>query len=154
MIPVVTSSHLDSFSKDLDAWWFQRVIEQINQNTKTDDSLPISAKEIHQKIQRLRDKYTEETIPTEFSDGDSIDEANSIDDNRQFIIQLKTIGITQFKKAKQNYYKAFTQRTKWFEQGYFSDVDINKYEHKLTSEWEEESEKIILVQTKQNNYRK
>ncbi len=141
LIPYIWSSHSDSLSKDLDAWWFQRVIKQINQNIKTDDCLPISANEIHQKIQRLRDKYTEDAIPTEFYDGDSIEDANNIDDNRQFITQLKKIGLNQFKKAKQNYYKAVTQRTKWFEQGCFSAVDINNYENKLISEWEEELEK-------------
>jgi hypothetical protein len=137
LIPVVhNNSHLKNFSDDLDSWWFSRVVKQLSD----DKDKPILTTEVHQKVQRLRDRYKEDAIPVDFSDGERLDDANNISDEEQFIVQLKTIGLTIFSRAKQNYRKAYRQRSIWLENGRFFDTDLEKYEKQLIGEFEEEYE--------------
>lgn len=124
--------HLDKFSEDLDSWWFQRVIEQI----ENDDSLPITLKEINDKIQDLRDNYPKDSLPVSF-DGKKVELPDTIN-SEQFIFQLKEIGYNRvIELAKQDYYKAYLQRSEWTEKyHYLSLEEIMEYEKKLIEKWE------------------
>lgn len=132
--------HIENFTKDLDAWWTQLVIKQL-----TDGNINfISAQEIDQKMNRLRDKYTENKTSIDYLDTDEINKnlliKENIDDTRQFITQLKRVGFVRFEQVKQDYYKASFQRSKWLENYKFENYEENlkNYNKQLINEWNNE----------------
>lgn len=121
LLPQVRQNHVDSFFNDLTEWWY----------TKVTNTFPIiTVSEIEEKIQDLRDKYPKDSLPLHY-EGKEISLPNDID-SRRFVRQLKAIGYNrQIEAAKQDYYKAYSERCEWQTNGYILPEDIIDYENIL-----------------------
>jgi hypothetical protein len=59
-------------------------------------------------------------------------------EGRPFIRQLKAVGVggIRIEFAKRDYYRAFTQRSKWVREHLVFDGEISRYELTLIEEWQ------------------
>jgi len=141
----VRKQHADSFFSELDGWWFKRVVKQLQSESEI-----ITYHELYQKIQKLRDQYTEDSLP--LFDNLDLKLPENINDY-QFVRQLEEIGYKRRKDAaKQDYLKTYTHRTKWFSEGILLDEEISRYEDKLVKEWYDQFERFLDEYESDNQY--
>lgn len=131
----VREQHVDMFFSELDGWWFKRVVKQLQSESEV-----ITYRELGQKIHKLRDQYTEDSLPL-FGNLD-LKLPENINDY-QFVQQLKEIGYNRrLESAKQDYFKAYRYRTKWLEEELLQEEEIIRYEDKLVLEWRDKSDRF------------
>lgn len=128
----VPSAHVTEFVERLEGWWFSRAISALK------NSKMISGKELTAQVHSLRQEYLQESLPIhDFLE--TLPAAEAIQDtDRGFVDQLNLIkvGTGRLTKAISDYYRAFTQRSKWLRDGHLHVGEINKYEQRLVDEWE------------------
>ncbi|OQW90478.1 MAG: hypothetical protein BWK78_06910 [Thiotrichaceae bacterium IS1] len=135
----VRPQHADIFFSELDSWWFTRVVKQLQSESEV-----ITYQELHQKIQKLRDQYTEDSLP--LFDNLDLTLPENINDY-QFVRQLEEIGYKRRKEAAN-----YTHRNKWFVEGFLSDEEISRYEDKLVREWDDQFERFLDDYESDNQY--
>ncbi len=132
---IVRKQHIDMFFSDLDGWWFKRVVKQLQSESKV-----ITYQELYQKIQKLRDQYTEDSLP--LFDNLNLKLPENINDY-QFVQQLKEIGYKRrLESAKQDYFKACAHRDTWLKEYLLRVEEITHYEDKLVLEWRDKSDRF------------
>lgn len=118
----------------LEGWWWPKVCVALMQNPVT----PISVLEVEAKLDDIRDSLKRDAL---VADQEHVDPpADEIADyeGRPFVRQLKVVGIggNRIEYAKRDYYRAFTQRSKWVREHLVFDGEIAKYEVTLIEEWQ------------------
>ncbi len=131
---VVPRDEMKSFTIRLEGWWLDKVIKQMH----IDPDTPIISDEIDNEVNRLREQFSSENLPIDDDimltdvDGGSYEE-------RVFIHQLKIIGIENPKRvlfAIKDYYRAFSQRTRWINERLLHINELDRYEDKLVDIWD------------------
>lgn len=127
--------HLSAFLERLEGWWFQRVVLQL---TSVDESR-ISSLEIDQKMDDLREQFKLDSLPV---DDDLLEldiNAQLLEEHRDsdFVKQLNLInvGSRRIASSVRDYYRAFTQRSRWLRNDLVVDMDLSRYERELKEEW-------------------
>ncbi|MDP3115975.1 MAG: hypothetical protein Q8N19_02550 [Phenylobacterium sp.] len=120
--------------EQLEGWWWPKVCLALMQ----DPVPPISVLEIEAKLDDIRDGLKRDAL---VADQEHVDPpADEIADyeGRPFVRQLKIVGIggNRIEYAKRDYYRAFTQRSKWVRKHLVFDGEIAKYEVTLIEEWQ------------------
>lgn len=118
----------------LEGWWWPRVCKAL----MATPAESISILEVEAKLDDIRDGLNRNAL---VADQEHVDPpADEIADyeGRPFIRQLKVIGIggNRIEYAKRDYYRAFTQRSKWVREHLVFDGEIAKYELTLIEEWQ------------------
>lgn len=118
----------------LEGWWWPKVCTALMQNPVT----PISVLEVEAKLDDIRDSLKRDAL---VADQEHVEPpADEIADYeaRPFVRQLKVVGIggNRIEYAKRDYYRAFTQRSKWVREHLVFDGEIAKYEVTLIEEWQ------------------
>ena len=118
----------------LEGWWWPRVCAALMQNPAGS----ISVLEVEAKLDDIRDGLKRDAL---VADQEHVDPpANEIADyeGRPFVRQLKVVGVggNRIEYAKRDYYRAFTQRSKWVREHLVFDGEIAKYEVTLIEEWQ------------------
>lgn len=131
------AQHLDAFLQRLEGWWFRRVIKQLVAAPK---SKGILSAELESEMSELREQFKQDNLPI---DDDllafTLDEAtHSAHESYQFVHQLKLIdaGKRRVANAIRDYYRAYTQRSRWLREDLLLLGDLSRYEGKLVEEWE------------------
>jgi len=129
----VECKYLNAFIMRLDGWWLKRVILLLTQqNIK-----PVLSEELYEELGHLREQFKQENLPI---DDDIL--AATVDENgyqnRTFVQQLKLIeiGNRRIFFAIRDYFRAFTQRSRWLREELLYIGELDRYEQKLTEEWE------------------
>jgi hypothetical protein len=118
----------------LEGWWWPKVCAALMQKPAG----PISVLEVEAKLDDIRDGLKRDAL---VADQEHVDPpADEIADyeGRPFVRQLKVVGLggNRIEYAKRDYYRAFTQRSKWVREHLVFDGEIAKYELTLIEEWQ------------------
>lgn len=127
---------LSAFLTRLEGWWFRRVLKQLS-GPSTDR---ISAIELESEMDDLREQFKADNLPI---DDDllafTLDDATvSAHEESIFVHQLEIAKASKSRIAfaVRDYYRAFEQRSRWLRDHLVAGKDLQKYEKRLTEEWE------------------
>lgn len=129
---------LDSVIQRLEGWWVHRILKQLLLKNK-----PILSEEIIAETNRLREQFRSDNLPVDDDIILSEVDATGYQDST-FVKQLELIGINKkrISFAIRDYYRAFTQRSRWIRESLLYVGELDRYEMRLIEEWE-----IIFEQT-------
>jgi hypothetical protein len=118
----------------VEGWWMDRVIKHLSRNS----SEPILYRELLAKINDIQEEYFEDNLPIEFLRAIAPAESELSEDQRIFIQQLRliTVGEPRIRRAINDYYRAFEQRSKWVREDLLGVGELEEYEERLIDEWE------------------
>jgi len=118
----------------LEGWWWPRVCKALMQKP----SEAISILEVEAKLDDIRDGLKRGALVADQEHLDPPAEEIADYEGRLFVRQLKAVGIggNRVEYAKRDYYRAFTQRSKWVREHLVFDGEIAKYEVTLIEEWQ------------------
>jgi len=117
----------------LEGWWFRWCIQHL-----VDKSLsPMALTNLHREIVRRAEEFQEENLPVDLWDDPEAVDVDS--DTRVFVLQLREIGLTNnaIEHAVRNYYRAFTNRSRWNREDLLLVGELEDYERRLVEEWEQ-----------------
>jgi len=122
-----------SFLKRLEGWWLQRVVEHLLRS----DERGILSEEIDDEIARLREQFKKDSLPIDDDIMQSSVDASGYEEH-MFVDQLRLIGIgsPRILHAIRNYFRAFTQRSRWVKEELVMTGELERYEDRLREEWE------------------
>lgn len=128
--------HHEAFLNRLEGWWFRRVLRQlchVDQNR-------IGSAELEAQMSDLREQFKHDALPIdddllEFKLDDATAAAH---ENSVFVRQLEIVkaGKHRVAAAIRDYYRAFEQRSRWLRDDLIVGLDLDKYEKRLSEEWE------------------
>lgn len=130
----VRPEHTRQLLEQLEGWWHSRVIEHL----MAPDPAPITETELVYKINDLSEQFTSESLPINYRDLNPPPEKDLDPDERVFISQLRLIDVHQkrIQKAIADYYRAYTQRSRWAREDLLNPNELDDYEERLVDEWE------------------
>lgn len=131
----VDEKYLDTYIKYIEGWWFVRV----NEHLQKKDNGKILSEEIRAEIDDLREQFKRDDLPIakdilRFE----ADESHLIEyKDYNFVCQLKAIEIEAqgILFAISDYYRAFTQRSRWVKSDLIDIGALDDYERRLQEEW-------------------
>lgn len=118
----------------LEGWWWPRVCKALI----ADPPESISVLEIEAKLDDIREGLKRDALVADQEHVDPPAHEIAEYEGRPFIRQLKAVGVggIRIEYAKRDYYRAFTQRSKWVREHLVFDGEIAKYETTLIEEWQ------------------
>jgi hypothetical protein len=118
----------------LEGWWWPRVCKALMANPAES----ISVLEVEAKLDDIRDGLKRDALVADQEHVDPTTDEIADYEGRPFVRQLKVIGVggNRIEYAKRDYYRAFTQRSKWVREHLVFDGEIAKYELTLIEEWQ------------------
>jgi hypothetical protein len=118
----------------LEGWWWPRVCKALMQQPGG----AISILEVEAKLDDIRDGLKRGALVADQEHADPPAEEIADYEGRLFVRQLKAVGVggNRVEYAKRDYYRAFTQRSKWVREHLVFDGEIAKYEVTLIEEWQ------------------
>jgi hypothetical protein len=133
LITSVDETHMPAFTNYIEGWWVDRAIAHLR--ASRDDR--ISGLELIQCIQEVQRHFREDSLPV---DDDLVDAAfptTAEDERRMFVRQLRLIGLHHngLLVAIQDYYRAYTQRSRWARNELLFVNELERYERRLIDEW-------------------
>jgi len=132
--------HLESFTDHLEGWWFRRVISGLSDN----DTPNITLSSLLGKITEIRDTFSADGLPLAPDIEDIVVASIEDDDERYFVRQMRLveIGDPAASRAVQDYYRAFTQRSKWAREDLLLDEDAERYDKVLVDAMQRECQAV------------
>jgi hypothetical protein len=133
--------HMRSIQRDfrqpiferLEGWWNNVAVDLLT-GARTE---AISGFEVSDKLAALADEYKFDNLPIHFAGTMPVDEIDTDGDDRQFVVQLREIGVKseRIRSAILDYYRAFAQRSAWARENVLISGEIENYEDRLVDEW-------------------
>ena len=115
-------------------WWAAVALDMLRGRRSA-----ISVSEAHSHISHVRDKFSEDNLPTTVELAD-VDENSIIAEHGEdvFVHQMRWVGCNEvnLRKAIIDYYRAVTQATKWLTEDLIGMHELEKFEDNLRDEWE------------------
>jgi len=125
-----------AFLDRLEGWWLRRVIQQLTGQVTGQ----IASADIEAQMSDLREQFRQDSLPI---DDDllefTLDEATmAAHSESTFVRQLELAkaGQRRIGAAVRDYYRAFEQRSRWLRDDLLVQLDLTKYEKRLSEEWE------------------
>ncbi len=126
------SKFVNSVVTRMEGWWLRRIIKQLMDSEKK-----IFSEEIQAEINILREQFKSDNLPI---DDDIL--TKEIDASGfahyTFVKQLDLIGLhnKRISLAVKDYFRAYTQRSRWIREELLNVGEMDKYETLLIEEWE------------------
>ncbi len=122
----------DSFITYIKGWWMGVAIKLLRR-----DLPAFAATDMLNAIQDIRDQFGPEDLPRDLDLPDPDDAAAAGFADRLFVKQLELIAFTQDQLAVaiRDYYRAFTQRSRWLRRELIGVDELDRYEERLVDEW-------------------
>jgi hypothetical protein len=122
----------DTFITYVKGWWLGIAIKLLRRELTA-----FAATDMLNAIQDIRDQFGPEDLPRDLDlpEPDRVTSAGFAD--RVFVRQLELIAFTQDQLALaiRDYYRAFTQRSRWLRRELIGVDEIDRYEERLVDEW-------------------
>jgi hypothetical protein len=117
----------------LEGWWWPRICRTLQEGGGV-----ISILELEAKLDDIRDAMKRDALPTDMEHVDPPDSELEALNEMLFVRQLRTVGVgdNRIQFAKRDYYRAFTQRSRWTRQSLLFDGEVARFEKTLVEEWE------------------
>jgi hypothetical protein len=118
----------------LEGWWWPVVCRAIIQSP----AQPIAIADIENKLDEIREMLKRDSLTADFEEAEPSAAELAGYDAFPFINQLKLIGMggTKIQWAKRDYYRAFSQRSKWTREHAVFDGELARFEAQLIEEWQ------------------
>ena len=125
--------HVSALTEALEGWWFRRVVQSLAEPARP----PILGTEVDAKIRELGSQFQPDSLPID----ESIIEADFDDDaytSAFFVRQLDLVSLSKTKilYAIRDYFRAYTHRNAWLDDGHLHPGDLRHYDRRLREEWE------------------
>lgn len=129
----IRPAHRDAVFERLEGWWNDQVIRLLT-GARTEG---IPGDEISEKIFSLSEEYRSDNLPITFLGKEPPDGIDIDEDSRQFVRQLREIGISKNRiySAILDFYRAFEQRSEWARESLLVPGELERYEDRLVDEW-------------------
>lgn len=129
----VRREHREFVFERLEGWWTDAVIKQLA-GVRPEG---IFGYEVSDKLSNFAEEYKTDNLPITFRGKVPADEIDADGDPRQFVAQLREIGLSadRIKRALLDYYRAFEQRSAWARENLLVSEEVEEYEDRLADEW-------------------
>jgi hypothetical protein len=126
--------HVDFIYERLIGWWDDRVIQHLGMANDA-----ISRVEVILKLSDIREQFQSDSLTIDYRDAEPPEEWFLNQDKQQFVQQLTRIGMhnPRIEAAIRDYYRAFSQRTRWVEEKQVNFDQLGDYEEELRQEWQQ-----------------
>lgn len=116
----------------LEGWWWPRIFKAL----QAGETIPIT--ELEAKIDDIREMMKRDALPVDMEGAEPPSEDLAAFDEMIFVRQLRSVGTgdNRIQFAKRDYYRAFTQRSKWARLNLLFDGEMSRFEKTLVEEWE------------------
>lgn len=120
--------------EQLEGWWWPRICTAL----QAQEPGVISILEVEQKLDDIRDSLKRDALPLDMEGVEPPEEELDALEEMRFVRQLRAVGIgaNRLQYAKRDYYRAFTQRSRWTRQSLLFDGEVSRFETMLIEEWE------------------
>lgn len=130
---VTAPAHIDSVCQRIEGWWLSRVVRQLQSDLVT----PLKGEEIESAIDDLRQQFRRDSLPVDTDILETVVDGAAYAD-AVFVQQLRLAAV---EKARllifvRDYYRAYTQRSRWLREDLVQLGELGSYESKLVEEWE------------------
>lgn len=117
----------------LEGWWWPRVCRALSASEP--ELIPIAA--VEARLDEVAERLRRDALVAELEHVEPTEEDLAGYDDMRFVDQLKQVGIGPLRigYAKQDYYRAFTQRSRWTRRNVVLDEELKDFERTLISEW-------------------
>ena len=131
-----------AFLERLEEWWYRRCLHSLFDQPS---SRPILSEDLVAKEADLREHFTEDNLPVDQIPVDKLD--RDAYENAVFVQQLRLInlGMPRVMRAMRDYYRAFTQRSRWLRSKLLVPGELGEYEEKLKEAWEIRFERMTDI---------
>ena len=130
--------HEDLFMQLLWGWWDAQAVGMLRGNRPG-----VSVAEVYQKLNDLRDQFTQDRLPTlvDLSDVD-VESVFASYKDRPFVAQLGWINWPplNLQKAVVDFFRAYTQTARWVTEDLIGLDELQRFEDELVDEWQREFE--------------
>lgn len=129
----IRREHREFVFERLEGWWNDAVIKQLT-GAKPEG---IFGYEVSDKLSNFAEEYKADNLPITFRGKVPAGEIDTDADPRQFVAQLREIGISsnRIRSAILDYYRAFEQRSAWARENLLVLGEVEEYEDRLADEW-------------------
>lgn len=137
----VPPGQIEAYTDRLEGWWFRRVIAGLSKTEAANTALA----SLLGKITEIRDDFSAGSLPLdpeiEMITGAPIE----ADDDRCFVKQMRLVDVQggAASGAVQDYYRAFTQRSKWAREDLLLDDEADRYDKTLADAMRREREALL-----------
>ncbi len=134
----VDARFLEAFQTRLEGWWYRRIVRHLATNTS-----PLLSEELTAELADLREQFRRDNLPID----DEIMRA-SVDATgyrrRSFVHQLHLLELSEARIlfAIKDYFRAYTQRSRWIRDELLVVGELERYEDRLQEEWERHFERM------------
>lgn len=124
----------DQICERLEGWWYRKAIEALC----SDELVFVTQSQVRSFIVSVHQEYSEDNLPIDIFDIETLQEGDLSDNEKVFFEQLKLIslGRRRMQIALRDYYRAFRQRANWVRNDLLYVNELEKYEQRLIDEWE------------------
>ena len=131
----------ETFTDYLEGWWFSRIIKGLTEV----ESPAIPLLSLHAKVMEISNNFTMANLPLAPGIEDIPVPPIDINDRRIFIRQMRLIGLGDKQSAAgaKDYYRAFTQRSRWAREDLLLDDESRRYDSALGDAFEREAMAVI-----------
>jgi len=125
---------LETVYERIEGWWFNRLIQHLSSDSRP----PILYRELLDQINDIQEEFHADNLPIDFLDAIAPDENKLGQKEKAFIEQLRLVMVSEplIRKAINDYYRAFQQRSKWVREDLLLVGELEGYEKRLVDEWE------------------
>lgn len=129
-----TPRYEDQICERLEGWWYKKAVEALC----SENPVFVSQNQVRSFIVSISQEYTDENLPIDVWNIDTLQENDLGPDEKVFYEQLKLIclGSRRMRSALRDYYRAFKQRANWVRNDLLYLNELEKYEQRLLDEWE------------------
>ena len=126
--------HLPAFFRRLEGWWHNRVVTHLEAAA----SDRITGTELLRTLDELRPQFHEYNLPIDQDILNAVSGSELDGSRRIFVEQLRLIGHSSpgIRAAMRDYYRAFSQRSRWTREDLLQTNELARYEIRLVEEWE------------------
>lgn len=129
------SANAVAFIHRLEGWWFQRCMELLA--VPHPDRPLITGEEFDAFVTDLRSGFVGDLLPI---DPDIVAHEEALDAYlaRNFVLQLRLITDkdSRILSAVRDYYRAYTQRSRWLREHLATGTEVENYERRLVEQWQ------------------
>jgi hypothetical protein len=120
--------------EQIEGWWWPRICKVL----QSEQPQAISIIEVEQKLDDIRDSLRRDALLLDMEHANPTESELFVLEEMRFVNQLRSVGVgnTRIAYAKRDYYRAFTQRSKWTRQNLLFDGEVSRFEKHLVEEWE------------------
>lgn len=130
---VVRAEHLPPFLERLEGWWYQKAVSCLAARPP----IPLSGAEVKSRVDHLRDQFGPESLPIDEDLLAATITAGPPYTDKVFVKQIEAIPAPRhIIIAIRDYYRAFTQRSRWMKHQLILPQDLTAYETQLREAWE------------------